>query len=232
MTILITGSNGKTASHLTQMLHSSKQPILVASRRPREDSPFPNVRFDWTDQSTFELPFAHAQANDSPITAAYLVGPDVMNVSQLVLRFVDYARRRGVKRFVLVSAWEIPAGGPLNGRTHQELEILGARKEVEWTVLRPHFFMGRAPLHLFNCQADHLRKLHRIVQSQNDSRRGQDLFCGRRWTLAIYFGKRHCCNGLPGSDRREAAQHRLCHYRRRVSEPRPGEFCFSICACI
>ncbi|KXT11149.1 hypothetical protein AC579_4941 [Pseudocercospora musae] len=141
MTILITGSHGKTASHLTQMLHSSKHPILVASRRPKEDSPFPTVRFDFTDQSTFALPFAHAQARHSPITAAYLVGPDVMNVSQLILRFVDYARRSGVKRFVLVSAWEIPAGGPLNGRTHQELENLGTRNEVEWTVLRPHFFM-------------------------------------------------------------------------------------------
>ncbi|EME82203.1 uncharacterized protein MYCFIDRAFT_43202 [Pseudocercospora fijiensis CIRAD86] len=149
MTILITGSNGKTASHLSRMLHSStsdqanKQiyPILVASRRPKDDSPYPTVRFDWTDQLTFELPFAHAQAKASPITAAYLVGLDVMNVSQLVLRFVDFARRRGVKRFVLVSAWEISAGGPLNGRTHEELKILGQRNEIEWTVLRPHFFM-------------------------------------------------------------------------------------------
>lgn len=149
MTILITGSNGKTASHLTSMLagdnaSEAKHSILVASRKPKADPPHPTVRFDWTDQSTFDLPFSHEIVQKSPISAAYLVGPDVPNVSQLMLRFVDFARRKGVKRFVLVSAWEIEKGGPLNGRTHEELELLGNRNEIEWTVLRPHFFMGEA----------------------------------------------------------------------------------------
>lgn len=146
MTILITGSRGKTALELASML-APTHPILVASRSPKADSKHPTVRFDWTDPSTFSLPFRHEVAKKSPITAIYLVGPDVSNVSELVLRFVEIARTQHVvRRFVLLSAWDVPKGGAMLGRAHAELERLGKDGEVEWAVVRPHFFMGMTSL--------------------------------------------------------------------------------------
>ena len=120
MTILITGSRGKTSSQLAKLL-SPTHSILVASRKPAQDSPHPTVKFDWTDSTTFLNPFEHAIAKKSPIEALYLVGVDQHNTSDLVIPFIHLARERGVKRIVLLSAWEIPPGGPLMGRVHEEL---------------------------------------------------------------------------------------------------------------
>lgn len=141
MTILITGSSGKTAGYLTQMLVVDHKPILVASRSPKEDSANPTVRFDWLNRSTWELPFSHEQAQKSAITAVYLVSPDIDEARSMVIPFVKHAMQKGVKRFVLLSAWENPEGGPLLGGAHAELKALG-QEGIEWAVLRPHFFMG------------------------------------------------------------------------------------------
>ncbi|KAK4501895.1 hypothetical protein PRZ48_007704 [Zasmidium cellare] len=140
MTILITGSSGKTAAYLAQMLVADGRPILVASRSPKKGSPNPSVRFDWLDESTWELPFSHEQSKRSPITAVYLVSPDIDNARAKVIPFVKFAQKKGVNRFTLLSAWENPEGGPLLGGVHAELKALG-QQGVEWAVLRPHFFM-------------------------------------------------------------------------------------------
>nr|POF17514.1 agroclavine dehydrogenase [Quercus suber] len=142
MTILITGSSGKTASHLARLLAPS-HPILVASRKPRPDALYPTVRFDWLEETTYPIPFQHVGTKESPISAAYLVSPDVTEAREKVMAFVKYAASRGVKRFVLLSAWEIPEGGPLMGQAHAELRQMGRDHGIEWTVVRPHFFMGK-----------------------------------------------------------------------------------------
>lgn len=56
--------------------------------------------------------------------------------------FVDFARERGVRRFILQSASAIEAGGPAMGKVHSYLEELGAKGEVEWGVVRPSWFQG------------------------------------------------------------------------------------------
>lgn len=142
MTILITGSNGKTASHLAQLLSPTVQ-ILIASRNPKPDAPHPTVRFDWLDESTYPLPFSHNVATKSPISAIYLVSPDIPEARANVIKFVKYATERGVKRFVLLSAWENEVGGAFMGAAHAELKGMGEEELVEWAVLRPHFFMGQ-----------------------------------------------------------------------------------------
>lgn len=141
MTILITGSRGKTALPLTELL-APKYPVLVASRNPKPDAPHPTVRFNWHDKSTWDLPFSHPQAQKSPITAVYLVGPDeISKGSDYVIEFIKLARSKGVKRFVLLSAWEVFPGGVLMGRAHEALKQMGD-EGLEWAVLRPNFFMG------------------------------------------------------------------------------------------
>ena len=143
MTILITGSSGKTSSHLAQQLASDGQDILVASRSPKPNATYPTARFNWLDESTWSLPFSHEQAQKSPITAVYLVSPDLVlvGVDSNLISFVNFARQKGVKRFVLLSAWELPEGGPALGQDHAQLKAL-EKEGVEWAVVRPHFFMG------------------------------------------------------------------------------------------
>ncbi|CAK4030968.1 Hypothetical predicted protein [Lecanosticta acicola] len=141
MTIFITGSSGKTASHLANLL-TPTHAILIASRRPSPDAKYPTVRFDWLDETTWGLPFAHMQARISPITATYLVSPDLQDAREQVMPFVRFAYLKGVKRFVLLSAWEVGEGDAcVMGPTHAALRGMAAREGIEWAVLRPHFFM-------------------------------------------------------------------------------------------
>jgi uncharacterized protein YbjT (DUF2867 family) len=141
MTILLTGSRGKTALPLSHFLASAHK-TLIASRSPASDLPN-TVRLDWTIPETYQNPFNHPVALADPIEAIYLVGADVPSISTHVIDFIHVAKRHGVNRFVLLSAWEIEAGSDmLMGKAHAELKRLGEEEAVEWCVLRPHFFMG------------------------------------------------------------------------------------------
>ncbi|PIA92115.1 Festuclavine dehydrogenase [Cercospora beticola] len=141
MTIFVTGSRGKTSSQLATLLHPTHT-ILIASRTPPKSPAHPTVRFDWNDEATFTNPFDHAVAQKEALSAVYLVSPETADASVLVIRFIHFARSRGVRRFVLLSAWELEMGADmLAGKAHEELERLGREEGVEWAVVRPHFFM-------------------------------------------------------------------------------------------
>lgn len=153
MTILLTGSAGKTASALAELL-TPEYKIVVASRRPSADAKHSTTRFDWLDDTTWSNVFTHPDAQASPISAVYLVVPDLPEARANVIRFVRLCMSHGVRRFVLLSAWENAEGGALLGGVHSELKALGESEGIEWAVLRPHFFMGWS-----------IRKLQRIVSS-------------------------------------------------------------------
>ena len=137
MTILVTGSTGKTSSRLTDLLVKSGYEVLIASRSGKAGQPQPGVAFDWKDPSTHNNPFTSPQAQKSPITAIYIVAPDATNVIEPMTKFLDFAKDKGVKRFVLLSASMIDADGPLLGPVHKHILTMG----VEWAVLRPTWFM-------------------------------------------------------------------------------------------
>ena len=139
MTVLITGSLGKTGARVAEALQREGRPFLVASRSGKAGS-YPAVRFDWLDESTWELPFAAPEAQKQPIRALYIVGPPVEDAFPPVKAFVDYSRAKGVERFVLLSA--SPAEEEPStwyGRAHGYLKNLGA----EWAVIRPTWFMRK-----------------------------------------------------------------------------------------
>jgi len=135
MTILVLGGKGKTSSELSAILEAKKIPYFVASRSPSKDGSVQHVRFDWLDESTYDIPF---DAAAQPITAVYLVAPEVADSFTPMKAFIDHARKKGVKRFVLLSATVIPKGGPAYGKVHEYLENIG----VEYGVVRPSWFMG------------------------------------------------------------------------------------------
>jgi festuclavine dehydrogenase len=61
-----------------------------------------------------------------------------MDVSPPMKAFIDFARQKGIKRFVPLSASVFKAGGSAMGQVHQYLIDL----EVDYTVLRPGWFVG------------------------------------------------------------------------------------------
>ncbi|KAF4597040.1 hypothetical protein EYR40_007490 [Pleurotus pulmonarius] len=78
MAILVTGGGGMTSKAMAIQLKAAGTPFLVGSTRGANASApgIDAVKFDWTDASTFSLPFQHSFPNGEKITAVYIVpGP-------------------------------------------------------------------------------------------------------------------------------------------------------------
>ncbi|KAF2020120.1 NAD(P)-binding protein [Aaosphaeria arxii CBS 175.79] len=133
MTILITGSTGKTSKRLAEILQASNTPFLIATRRDASEIPFPSVQFDWHEAKSFENPFNTA----TDISAVYLVAPETPEPAPFVNPFIDLAIAKGVKKYVLLSGTPQVKGGQFSGRIWSHLE----QANVEFAVLRPTWFM-------------------------------------------------------------------------------------------
>jgi festuclavine dehydrogenase len=149
MTILLLGGRGKTSSRIASLLHAANFPFLVASRSVAIDHPHKQARFDWLKEETYENPFSVASANGTgPISTVYLVPPPIFDLAPPMIKFIDFARPKGVRRFVLLSASTIDKGGPAMGQVHEYLANLDG---IEYTVLRPTWFMGMSYLVTSSC---------------------------------------------------------------------------------
>ncbi|KAF7340581.1 hypothetical protein MSAN_02129600 [Mycena sanguinolenta] len=153
MTILLTGGTGKSASPLAKLLLNANIPVLLATRSGSVPAPFRGVRFDWLDPSTYRLPFE----TDSTIDRIYLIAPPVLDMFPPMKAFIDVAIEKGVKRFVLMSAALLEAGGQAMGKVHEYLHS----REVEYCALRPSWFFDNLILHY----SDHIRKNNEIVNA-------------------------------------------------------------------
>ena len=133
MTILLTGGKGKTSSRLATLLKQEGYPVLVTSRSGSTPDGIKGCRFDWLDESTYANPFEAA----SDISALYIVAPRTLDMLTPTKGFIDYALKKWVKRFVLLSASSIQCGDPAHGKIHEYIRSLN----VEYGVLRrmyPH----------------------------------------------------------------------------------------------
>ena len=128
MTILLTGGNGKTSSRLATLLNQEGYPVLVASRSGSKADGINGCHFDWLDKSTYGNPFEAA----SDISALYIVAPRTLDMLTPTKGFIDYALKKGVKRFVLLSASSIECGDPAHGKIHEYIKSLN----VEYGVIR------------------------------------------------------------------------------------------------
>lgn len=138
MTILLTGGTGKTGTRVASRLRSSNKPVLLASRRGPDAAPpgYPAIRFDWLDDSTWPRAFEHQQ--HEAITAVYMMEPQVPEPWVPMIKFVDFAREKGVRRFVLCAGTSAEIGKDGMGRVWEHYVKTG----VEYCVLRPSWFMG------------------------------------------------------------------------------------------
>jgi uncharacterized protein YbjT (DUF2867 family) len=133
-TILLIGGTGKVGSSIARRLKEYEHPTIIASRRGIAPPGFIGCQFDWLDEETYNAPFQKAQS----ITSVFLTAPGEIDVFTPMKAFIDFARMKGVKRFVLLSASVFKAGGPAMGQVHQYLIDIG----VDYAVLRPTWFMG------------------------------------------------------------------------------------------
>lgn len=153
MTILLLGGRGKTASRIASLIHTANLPFLVASRSSSPTSPYQQAHFDWTKEDAYGDPFIKASAEGMPpISIVYLVPPPIFDLARPMICFVDVARQRGVKRFVLLSASTIENGGPAMGQVHAHLDSL---EDIEYAVLRPTWFMGTFTFLFLPCRRHH-----------------------------------------------------------------------------
>ncbi|KAI1455901.1 putative ergot alkaloid A [Annulohypoxylon moriforme] len=135
--VLLQGGTGKVASRIAPLLQAANIPTLVASRSGKSPTGLPGVKFDWTDESTWEPVFANSP---TPIKAVFLVAPLVSHPGALMKKFIDFAVARGAKRFVILGASSIEEGGTWMGAAQKYLREQGDQGKLEWAALRPTWF--------------------------------------------------------------------------------------------
>ncbi|KAJ9603285.1 hypothetical protein H2200_012063 [Cladophialophora chaetospira] len=140
MTILVTGGTGRTGGAVARRLHEANFPYLVLTRSGTASAPYEAnaCRFDFLDPGTFGIPFDTAK---TPVSAIYVVVPMAVSdeIAKPVTDFIDFAKGKGVKRFVLLSSNVYEPGTRICGAVHQHLIDLGG--DVEFCAIRPTWFM-------------------------------------------------------------------------------------------
>ncbi|MDR3513740.1 MAG: ergot alkaloid biosynthesis protein [Caulobacteraceae bacterium] len=128
MSVLVTGGTGKTGRRLAARLADLGQAVRIAARHPPAGPQ--GRRLDWSDRDSWDSAL-------EGVSGLYLVPSSVAAEITAMIEFMGLALDRGVRRFVLLSASLLPAGGPGAGLAHQWLRDNAA----EWAVLRPSWFM-------------------------------------------------------------------------------------------
>ena len=133
--VLVIGGTGKTGRELVRLLAEGGVPVRAASRHPGEPagSVAEAVEFDWARSET------HGDALEG-VERLYLVPPAlVADASEQVIPFLRRAVDGGVRKIVQLSALGIDAAPEELGARKTELAVMGSG--VEWTILRPNWFM-------------------------------------------------------------------------------------------
>lgn len=126
--ILVTGGTGTTGRLVAEGLRERGIVSKIGTRNPSRES---EVLFDWQKPESARRTF-------DGVDAVYIVAPtNTSDHGAIVLPLLDIARSSGVRRFVLLSASSLEAGGPMMGQIHAYL----AGNVPEWTVLRPTWFL-------------------------------------------------------------------------------------------
>ncbi|QFT99901.1 NAD(P)H azoreductase (plasmid) [Roseovarius sp. THAF8] len=120
--VLVIGATGKTGRRVADRLKARGVPVREATRRSA-------IPFDWEDPDTWGEAL-------SDIDAAYVAySPDlaVPSAQGVIRDFVAAAEKAGLRRIVLLSE--------RNEARAQACEKLLMESSLEWTILRPSWFM-------------------------------------------------------------------------------------------
>jgi uncharacterized protein YbjT (DUF2867 family) len=134
-TILVTGPTGKVGRRLIPLLTRRGATVRAASRSLVAARPgIEPVRFDWTDESTYEA--ARKGVDAMYLVAGPIPGPEHADYIRALL---DGATGAGVKRVVLLSVYGVDQAPPENPLRRIELAVESSG--VPYTILRPGAFM-------------------------------------------------------------------------------------------
>jgi uncharacterized protein YbjT (DUF2867 family) len=134
-TILVTGPTGKVGRRLMPLLARRGLTVRAANRSPVvAGAGIEPVRFDWTDESTYE-------ATRKGVDAIYVnVGPIPQpSHADYIRALLDGAPGAGVERVVLLSSYGVDKAPPENPLRRIELAVESSG--VPYTILRPVAFM-------------------------------------------------------------------------------------------
>lgn len=139
--ILLTGATGTTGIEVVRELaHLGAKDVRAMVRNPARAATIVDVGFEVVE-GDFDRPETLAVALEGAERALLLSAPDPRQVEQQG-RFIEAARRAGVRHVVKVSAVGADANaaggfGKWHGQTEDELKASG----LAWTMLQPNFFM-------------------------------------------------------------------------------------------
>jgi uncharacterized protein YbjT (DUF2867 family) len=134
-TVLVTGPTGKVGRRLIPLLARRGITVRAASRSPLpERAGIEPVRFDWTDQSTYE-------AARKGVDAMYLVAGPIPHPEYVgyISALLDGATGAGVEHVVLLSVYGVDQAPPENPLRRIELAVEWSG--VPYTIVRPAAFM-------------------------------------------------------------------------------------------
>ncbi len=138
--ILLTGSTGSIGLSLAKLLSQRGIPYRGMVRDVAKASTLGLVGAEWV-QGDFQDPASLRPAIDG-IDRVFLLAPPVENIDRIEAAFLDIAAACGVRHVVNLSA--VGAGidvphrfGQWHGRTEQYLR----ESQMDFTILRPNFFL-------------------------------------------------------------------------------------------
>jgi uncharacterized protein YbjT (DUF2867 family) len=131
--ILVLNATGKVSSNLIERLVADGHAVTAASRNPSEPSTdaIRRVHFDYEDPSTFEAALADVDR------LFWLGPPAIVDSASYCKAFFDVALQQ-VDKVVLMTAQGVDVDDSIPLR---QLELRVADSGVNWTVIRPSWFM-------------------------------------------------------------------------------------------
>lgn len=139
-TILVTGATGNVGSEVVKQLATAEVPIKVLVRNPEKASSLKSssvevVNGDLGRPETLE-------AAMKGIEKLLLISSPDPNQVQLQSNAIQAARRANVRHVVKLSAMGADVNSPVSfGRWHGETELQLRESGLDFTFLRPNFFM-------------------------------------------------------------------------------------------
>lgn len=134
-TILVTGATGKLGRRLIPLLTRRGITVRAANRSPvAARAGIEPVRFDWNDESTYEIA-------RKGVDAMYLVVGSIVlpKHADNIAALLNGVKEAGVKRVVLQSSFGVGQAPPENPLRRIELAVESSG--VPYTILRPVAFM-------------------------------------------------------------------------------------------
>jgi uncharacterized protein YbjT (DUF2867 family) len=140
-TILITGATGNVGTELTKLLSAQKVPFRAMVRSIKEAGALAalkeveRVAGDFNDEGSVASAL-------KDVERAFLLTNSSEQAETQQARFVDAARRAGVKHIVKLSQWAADSNSPVRFlRYHAAVEQRITDSGVAYTFLRPNLFM-------------------------------------------------------------------------------------------